>query len=260
MIRVGIEGKRPPVLSRIRTLGAAVLVSANSLWNDSRKRFSNTWHHYAGLDIALDSGGFVAMRKFGGYRYTPEQYVELARRMRPTWWAQMDFCCEPEIAANRGEVAKRIDRTAKHLQECQRQAQARGVEMPLIVLQGWKPEDYCKGPIYDQPFNWPDLVGVGSVCRRVVGGPDGILSVVAALHDALPSNVKLHLFGVKGEALRHLRNHPRFFSMDSMAWCFNARKVARAARIPCDNNLRAERLEVWYRNQSAIDPQLQFAV
>ncbi len=112
IIRVGIEGGRKPVLERARTLGAPLLISANSLWDNRRQRFGRIAQYAGkGYDLALDSGGFVAMQKYGGYRWSAVQYAALAKILQPTWWAQMDFCCEPELAAGAAQVASRIDRT-----------------------------------------------------------------------------------------------------------------------------------------------------
>lgn len=263
-LRVGIEGNRKPVMEKVRQLGAPILVSANSLWNDRTKTFSKGWIRYRDFDVALDSGGFVAMKLFGGYRWTIPQYVQLAASMKPTWWAQMDFCCEPQIAASHTEVLQRISRTVKHLQECQRIADGENVPPPMPVLQGWNPEDYCHGPIYDlAPDCWPALVGVGSVCRRSVNGTTGILSVVAALDQHLPRHTKLHLFGVKSSALSKLVTEfpNRIESADSMAWNMAARFSARDAQTPCTNEYRAASLHTWFLRQKdhiQPSPQLTF--
>lgn len=249
-IRIGVDCGRVSILSRAQSLGAPLLVSANSLWNDKRKQFSG-WDCYTRFDTALDSGGFVAMKRYGGYRWAIHQYVELARDMRPTWWAQMDFCCEPEIASDRSTVFKRIDCTAEHLHECQSHAHLHGVAPPLPVLQGWHPSDYTQGPIYSPGYQWPDLVGIGSVCRRKVHGTDGIVAVVNALHQKVPDHVRFHLFGVKSQALTKLLDlfPTRIASIDSMAWNMAARWEALHANQPCDAALKADCMERWYIRQ-----------
>jgi hypothetical protein len=40
-------------------------------------------------------------------------------------------------------------------------------------------------------------VGLGSVCRRHLHAPDGIVAIVRALDEIMPAGVQLHLFGVK---------------------------------------------------------------
>ena len=245
-IRMGLEGNRAQVITTAREIGSPVMVSANALWR--RSSFSDQWKVYAGLDVALDSGGFVAMKKYGGYRFTEDQYVGLASAMKPTWWAAMDFCCEPELAADQAAIFRRIDSTVEYLHRCQSAASKASIRAPMPVLQGWRPEDYCSGPIYDPGFVWPDLVGVGSVCRRRVHGPDGLLEVVAALDKKVPPHVKFHLFGVKGTALRHLAGHPRIESTDSMAHSMRARWEAVEGGFPCDNQHRADHFRAWYRD------------
>jgi hypothetical protein len=260
-IRIGIEGGRKPVLAKAKELGAPILVSANSLWRDGKFRSFNS---YLSHDVALDSGGFIAMKKYGGYRWSVGEYVNLAKEMKPAWWAQMDFCCEPEIAADRAAVFKRIDQTAEHLNACHDAARKEGVKAPMPVLQGWTPEDYCSGPIYSASYQWPELVGIGSVCRRNVIGKDGILAVVGALHKAVPSFVKFHLFGVKSQALKALVEifGNRIESIDSMAWNFGCRKDAHRLSVPCSGEMRAEYMGNWYLKQTrqAYNPQLQFVI
>jgi len=252
-IRVGIETGRKAAMESVRSLGIPVLISANALWDNQRKDFSRP-RSLAGLDLALDSGGFVAMKRYGGYRWTASQYVGLAQYLRPAWWAQMDFCCEPEIASDSTAVRSRITQTVAGLQECQRIADGEGVARPMPVLQGWKPEDYTQGPIYEQDYAWPSLVGVGSVCRRQVGGPNGVMAVVEAINAKVPQSVQFHLFGVKSQAITALfEEFPnRVASMDSQAWAMGARCAARDAGRPCDNQMRADYLVSWYNRQMGL--------
>jgi len=200
-IRIGIEGNRRAVLERLGEIKAPILVSANSLWRDKKKQFIG-WECYKDFDVALDSGGFVAMKRYGGYRWTIDQYVDLAARMVPSFWAQMDFCCEPEIASSHEQVVNRVKDTARYLCACEQAALNTGTALPMPVLQGWQPEDYCNGPIYNRA-EWPSLVGIGSVCRRPVNGATGVIAIVEALDKAVPSYVKFHLFGVKSTALKN---------------------------------------------------------
>lgn len=258
-IIVGVEGNRKPVLRRARALHAPVMASANSLWDPRAGKFSPAWKELRGLEVHLDSGGFVAMKRYGGFRFSAEQYAGLAAEMKPRWWAQMDQCCEPEVAGDRSEVLRRIDRTAANLMECRALARDVGAEAPLMVLQGWKPEDYVSGPAFDDPaFEWPEVIGVGSVCRRDLHGPCGLIAVLKRIDETLPPHVRLHLFGVKGAAAVALRSHPRVESVDSMAWSARARVVAREAGKPCDNALRAEFMEKWLvRHREAVRPRCE---
>lgn len=258
-IRVGLEGGRRTCIDRARSLNAPVLVSANSLWDDRRGAFTRT-NQYRGLDLALDSGGFVAMKRYGGFRYSPAQYADLAAFLRPTWWAQMDHCCEPELAGSPAEVHKRIDLTVAGLHACQASAASAHIAPPMPVLQGWTAADYTSGPAWDPSFTWPSLVGVGSVCRRHLHGPAGLLSIVSALDAKLPPHVALHLFGVKASALRPLLEQfpARLASSDSMAWNRRGSRAAHDAGLSFDAAARASALETWLTKQrAALEPSPQ---
>src|SRR3546814_4054981 len=70
----------------------------------------------------------------------------------------------------------------------------------MPVIQGANANDYLRrfdaleGMIGDER-----IIGVGSMCRRAVGGDDGIVSIVDALHRRLPRGIRLHLFGLKSD-------------------------------------------------------------
>jgi hypothetical protein len=179
---------------------------------------------YDGLDVALDSAGFVAMSRYRGYDWTVRQYLALVASQAWTWWAQMDCCVEPEIAGDPVTRAFRIAETARLFGECARAASAHGLSAPMPVLQGWTPDDYRRSAALLPVWRWPELVGVGSVCRRDVHGPQGLVRVIETLDRELPAHVKLHLFGVKGSALDLIGQHPRVYSVDSMAWDMAARR------------------------------------
>lgn len=240
IIRLGLDCARPGIMA----LGEPILVSANSLWDQKRHRFRKPFA-YIGRDVALDSGGFVAMKCYGGYRWSPHQYAHLAAEMKPTWWAQMDYCCEPEIAASPGEVHRRIDMTVDGLHACRSAAASICGPAPMPVLQGYEPGDYVHGPIYSETL--PELLGVGSVCRRHLKGKHGLMAVIDALDRKLPKSCRLHLFGVKNTALAGVVSEfpHRHFSSDSMAYSFSARIFARENQIPNTSELRAKFASKW---------------
>jgi hypothetical protein len=252
-IRVGVDRGRRTVIERARRLGAPILISANTLWDAKRSRFRQS-KDFDGLDVALDSGGFVAMKRYGGFRWSVAQYQELAARMQPSWYAQMDYCCEPEIAPDRGEIVRRIDKTVSTLEEGRAIARSMGMPEPMPVLQGWKAQDYTSGPIFGwRDRHWPALVGIGSVCRRHVHGEAGLLSIVRALDEKCPRHVQFHLFGVKSDALSILaRELPeRIASIDSMAWSVAAKWERVHAGMSRSGEHDAQVMESWYRAQAA---------
>jgi hypothetical protein len=198
-----------------------------------------------GMDVALDSAGFVAWARYGAFPWTVADYVGLAASRQWAWWAQMDACCEHEIAGNRGMVRLRQAETIRLLSECQREAKARGIQAPVPVLQGRTPADYV-WHASQIDLTGCALVGVGSMCRRNTYGPEGLIAVVEALDEVLPPECKLHLFGVKSEGLAVLSAHPRVASIDSLAWDLAARFETPTGRTM---QVRTDAMRRWYASQ-----------
>jgi hypothetical protein len=204
-----------------------------------------------GLDAALDSAGFVAANRYGCYRWDVKHYYDLVCARNWTWHAAMDYCMEPQVAGAKIVRMIRLNATAQGYRECVNEARRRDAPLPMPVIQGWEPEDYLRCIDLLGVDHWPALVGIGSVCRRNVSGRDGIASIVDALDTALPKHVRFHLFGVKGGALRDLGDHPRFGSIDSMAWDFSARCARRTGRTQA---YRASAMCDWHGSQTAVVP------
>lgn len=104
---------------------------------------------------------------------------------------------------------------------------------------------------YLESIQWLDMdiaecVGVGSFCRRSLRGGNGVLEIVNALDKALPAHVRLHLFGLKGNALAALSHHPRIASVDSMAWDVSARRQRPVGRT---SEFRIQCMDKWVRRQ-----------
>lgn len=259
IIRLGLPKTTGALPHAAFLLDAPVLVSAMSMWDHATSRFREPGEAIGDLDVALDSAGFTAIARFGGYPWTVADYVELAGLHSWTWWAQMDLCCEPEVAADAAEILRRIETTAYLLRACRRRAAAlRGAGAdwladPMPVVQGWTPDDYERSAdlAAEELGTWPSLVGVGSVCRRHLGGPAGLGAVLERLHRVLPPHVGLHLFGVKGSALRSLERHPRLASTDSQAWGVEARQSARKAGTPCTIARKVDAMTAWLDAQTA---------
>lgn len=204
---------------------------------------------FEGLDAALDSAGFVAAVKYGDYRWTVDDYLDLVASFSWSWWAAMDYCCEPAVAADRPLRLLRLAGTARMLGQCRAEASRRGIPAPMPVLQGWTPAEYVTCAEWLPLIEWPDLIGIGSVCRRQVNGPDGILAILEAVDAILPSHCKVHLFGVKSTVLDLIAHHPRVSSVDSMAWDVAARAERRTGR---DMDFRIGHMEAWTTKQMTI--------
>ena len=279
VVRIGLPySSKGALLDEALANGGAILISAGSLRRKGKhgKYWSKigdaAWH----ANASLDSAGFVAMLQ-GGYSWTVDEYVDyVVRNGRGTddnvlkdfpwaWWSAMDYCCEEEIAADRTEVERRVQMTVssyRQTMECLTWWRNEGDNTtpdPMPILQGRIASDYltCFAELAkvftEQKMDTPSLMGLGSVCRRDLHGPEGLLTILEALDAELPDNVKLHLFGVKGDALPHLvkRFSHRVASIDSMAWDFRARKEARAARISNTVEHRAAWMRHWVESQNA---------
>lgn len=222
IIRLGIPGGFTTLGAHAHSLGAPILISANAFNSGGGLRVPKR-DLFGAADHALDSAGFVAQMLYGGYPWSCDAYGELVAAIKPTWWAARDYCCEPEIASSPEIVRERIERTVASLVECMEMAVRRGLQPPMPVLQGWAADDYQR--CADLMGELPEFVGLGSVCRRKLSGAAGLLAIIEHLDRRLPKGVRLHLFGVKGQAIEILAGHPRIKSVDSMAWDSQARKL-----------------------------------
>lgn len=260
-MRIGLPHKGGSLAFHAFNEGYPVMVSASAFWNTATSSFqipeASNLHE---LDLALDSAGFTAMKRWKAKGAQPgmakvfpwrcEQYVELAALMGVSWWSQPDLCCEPEIATSQAEIDYRIDATATLLEgtlrvvyewqnelakTCSATTVANMIKPPVPVLQGWSSGDYQRSldllmQVWERWKPWlaaPALIGVGSMCRRTLKHPThGLHAILASLEGQLPADSRLHLFGVKGACLSELKMQDFVASADSMAYDFGARVKA----------------------------------
>lgn len=255
-LRVGLPLSGGALVRAARTRGLPVLFSANAFAQryprgHEREREFRRFRlpdpeQFKGIDAALDSAGFVAAVRYGEYQWEVEDYLDLVASFPWTWWAAMDYCCEPQLAADRPLRLLRMAATVARYEACASAARRRGLSAPMPVLQGWTVPEYLLSLDWLALEPTPAMLGVGSVCRRNVRGPDGVLEIIDALDRVLPSSTQLHLFGVKSEALSVLAGHPRIASTDSMAWDFAARRQRPTTR---SSAFRIECLDRWVQRQ-----------
>lgn len=253
------------IVRRAKDIRAPALISANAL---SRWQCDHGCREWIGwrltdldvadglADLALDSAGFVAMSRYRGFPWSVSDYIALAAAYPFRWFASMDYCVEREVAADRDEVLDRISRTIRANRDCYREARHHGVEGRFMpVIQGRVPTDYedCYERLgFEPPLG---IVGIGSMCRRPVGGSEGAVAVFEHLDRVLPPEIKLHAFGIKGTALRYLdRMAGRVASVDSQAYGIAARYDALRRRVSKSDVLVADHMEHWLRRQSMRSP------
>lgn len=258
-VRVGVPLTGGRLVSAARQRHYPVLFSANAFARTYPKGHARAGYfkkfalpdpaQFEGLDAALDSAGFVAAARYGDYRWSVAEYFDLVQSHPWAWYASMDYCCEAQVAGDRPLRLLRIAATAQLLAQCAAEARERGLPQPMPVLQGWTPSEYALCAQWLPLREWPDLVGLGSVCRRDINGQDGILAILEAVDATLPRHVRLHLFGCKSAALQVLASHPRVASVDSMAWDVQARVERRTGR---DMDFRIGHMAAWTTKQQAM--------
>jgi len=77
----------------------------------------------------------------------------------------------------------------------------------------------------------------------------GLLRILEYILLLLPEHVNIHLFGVKGAAIKKLAAFPRIVSMDSAAWDFRARMDARESKQKYSIAFRGAHMKEWYKKQ-----------
>src|SRR3546814_7788389 len=87
-----------------------------------------------------------------------------------------------------------MSRTIRAAIECRVRACDRGIEAGFMpVVQGRWPQDYerCADAL-SLTIDRAPLIGVGSMCRRPIHGPEGLVAVVDHLDQILPRRSEEH--------------------------------------------------------------------
>lgn len=250
-----------PILKRVREMQVPALISANCL---SRWRSHEGWRQWAGWGLAtlanarglrsldLDSGGYVDMGTYRGIPWSVDEYMALAASYPFRRFASLDYCTEAGVAHDREQVLDRISRTIRANRDCRQRADDLGISDRLMpVIQGRLPTDYERCA---DALAWSmtpgTVIGVGSMCRRPVNGPEGLRAVFEHLDRVLAQGVLLHGFGIKGTALSYLKGlEHRIASIDSQAYGIHARHDALARGVSKTDALVADHLEAWTEAQ-----------
>jgi hypothetical protein len=199
------------------------------------------------VDATLDSAGFTQAVLYGDYVFSVEQYLDLAAARTWRWYSSMDYCVEPQVAPDAATRRLRIEATVARYFECVDGAIRRNMVLPVPVAQGFFAEEYahCAEQLGIGPGT--ALVGIGSVCRRHLHGPDGVIAIMEALDDVLPHGTRVHLYGLKGNSLAALaRFAHRIESTDSMAYDMAVRRSTPVGRT---QYMRAVAMVEWHARE-----------
>jgi hypothetical protein len=163
------------------------------------------------------------------YRETPAEYAAEIRRQRGNGRllaaVAQDFMCEEDILERTGLTVADHQRLTLDRYDELAACDTGGIYV-LPVLQGYSPSEYVDHlEAYGDRLAPGAWVGVGSVCKRNVNLLS-ILRVFSLIQEERP-DLRLHGFGLKGEALTWRPIRALLHTADSMAWSFAARKQGR---------------------------------
>lgn len=255
-IRVGMPLTSGELFDYGVASGLPMLISANAFARvNTRREFvgfnlRSATAIPAHVDCALDSAGFVAAAHFGDYRWGVDAYLDLAAARDWAFYSAMDYCVEAQVAPDAAMRRLRVDATVARYFQCADRAARRGMKLPLPVIQGYFASEYAYCAEALALGKDTKMVGIGSVCRRHLRGPDGLIAIVDALDRVLPAGTVFHLFGAKGSALPALEAAGlahRVGSTDSMAWDLAVRRAAPVGRTQI---MRARAMVDWHARET----------
>jgi hypothetical protein len=192
------------------------MISVNTIRGRKGPFRANNW--------IMDSGAFTEISTYGRWRSEPEEYAEQINRWKRNGnllaAVSQDLMCEPFIIEKSGlSIAEHQTIT---IERYARLIQLTNVYV-MPVLQGYSPESYAAHVSqYGSLLKHGQWVGVGSVCKRN-SNPEQIEDVLLAIKTQR-SDLRLHGFGLKIQALQSGTVRALLHSSDSMAWSYAARK------------------------------------
>ena len=170
------------------------------------------------IPFMMDSGAFAVILKYGKYPFTPEEYALGIEKWHPDVAWTMDYPCEPSVQkkGQYGPVSAQEMTITNQLKLLDLNTDTQ------MVVQGWTVQDYLENidRIKDQGL-LTERLGIGSICRR--GQNREIARIIRAIHNNVPSWVKLHGFGIKVSALKYTDAKFNLHSVDSQSWGYEMR-------------------------------------
>jgi len=255
LIRVGVPLPRGRLLDYAVASGLPLMFSANAFARYKDMRFQSFNLEAAAAipescSATLDSAGFTAAAHYGDYLFQLDDYLDLVATRRWDWYSAMDYCVEPAVAPDPAMRRLRVDGTIARYAQCANRAAQRALPAPLAILQGIFPDEYLRCAREMGIDSSTPLIGLGSVCRRHLHGPDGVLAIMAVLDRELPPGVQVHLFGLKGAGTLGvlMRAFPgRIASSDSMSWDMGVRRAMPTGRT---QEMRATAMMDWHARET----------
>lgn len=255
---------------RIRP-GSNVLLVATAHWNNRTKRFSRTIPDLKLINqVAIDSGGYTASRKWGAYPWSAGQYAQWVRDMRQRigekflFAASMDFVCSrTKDHHTTRENLRRIDQT--HELELELIQLAPAVPwLPVIQGDNLKEREYCFNRRCYLGLREEDAgyYGVGSIVGRPVGS---VRETFAFLNKVFPGDF-FHAFGLNAKVIRSREADVfNIESWDTYSWCYgrgrkygpNKPPIAQREEESYSEYTRRLAIEYWAR---VVQPRLDYSL
>lgn len=177
--------------------------------------------------LFVDSGGFSSSFICNGYNKSDREYLYFVKKTKAKYFALRDYPCEPQILRKynvtvKDQILRTLDNHIKLLDLLEDYLLK---AKPVPVLQGWEVEDYlfCIDLFREHGLvgNGFDYIAIGSLCRK--NTTTQIKKIILTIRKELKDSIKLHCFGTKISVLNDLAVWKAVYSVDSMAWDFNAR-------------------------------------
>jgi hypothetical protein len=181
---------------------------------------------------ALDSGGFMQLKKTGRWQFTAREYVQRIARYQAgignlAWASPMDYMNEAEIqlATGMNTAHHQMLTLQNYIELITWWHMDIGGPCPIIpVLQGWTIREYLwHHEMYESAgidlASFP-VVGLGTVCRR-----QNTIRVGILVRELADRGLRLHGFGVKTEGLEDFGH--LLASADSASWSYDAYRLGK---------------------------------
>lgn len=178
-----------------------IMYSAAGFWDNRQKtwRVRNHWLPRAGLKW-LDCGGFTLLNRYSEYPFSIGNYMNFVARMKPHWYATMDYPCEPEISRAVGLETneERIIATVANAEKMLAMEEMIFGSVAVPVIQGYTLDEYLYCiDLHNEAGTIRPYMAVGSMCRRLTNKQ--IKKLIPAIYDRANSYgcTELHYFGLK---------------------------------------------------------------
>ena len=210
--------------------GTNMMVSSSAYWMRKTMKWEKRFRpRNCGL-LFLDSGGYVFFNSYNDYPFSISNYQTLVSRLKPNYYASLDYPCEPELAEKMDDfsIERNIEKTVQNAVIMADSEIMIPKSIMVPVIQGHSIEQYAHClSLYQQNNLIRPFMAIGTLCNRS-RNPE-IVDVIKGVHDVASDMgvQRLHLFGVKQTpALEAIR--PIIYSQDSAALFFSAnRKMKR---------------------------------